>query len=213
MIDKLINIYDDFKKSGRVQDLRQLAHEFKFDFQKRVVFGRQPTEIKGFKVFDSKGAKRFLGILSQPLENLDGIIRFYDYLKTKDLETKTQSIIEVRVNDIYTNYLKIEPKGTFSKMKGIFMSEKREFSNAVDFYKLYQISSASADAEIILQHSALSLLAQNPGITIEAEGNYFLFYYKKKEMDIRHIIRAIDFAEDFMELLVFDQSGDLVELK
>lgn len=210
MLDNLVKVYDEFSKGGRVQDLEQLAREYKLSFTKRESFGKQTTEIKGFNIFSKKGAKRFIGILSLKSEKFKGQIRFYDYLKTKDLETSTTSIIEIFCEDIYTDYFKISPKGAIGKMKGIFVSDQGYFPELIEFHSKFVISTEVEEEDLIIRESALNLILDFPKITCEADGNYFLFYFRKKEAKIQDIISTIDFAEEFVRLLCFDESGDFV---
>jgi len=147
MFDTLVKLYDDFSSNERTQSLSQLAKENQFDFTKRVSFGKQPTELKGFSIFKKKGTKRFIGVLQQAMEGANGKIRFYDFLNTKDLETKTNSVVEIYCKDIYVDHFKIEPKSTFAKMKGFFVSGNQAFDDLPEFYSQFQISSSTADGE------------------------------------------------------------------
>ena len=210
MFDSLVKLYDEFSKGSRVQDLAQLAKEHKFNFTKRQSFGQQKTEIKTFKIFKKKGTSRILGLMQQKTEGFTGNIRFYDYLNTKDLETKTQSIVEVYCEQLFAENLRIEPKSTFSKMKGFFTSAKNIFPQLTDFHQQFQISYEDAEATLILNESALDLMIDFPGITIECSGNLFLFYYRKKEIPLLEIIPLIDFAEEFIRRICFDRTEDYV---
>lgn len=210
MIDKLVHVFDHLTKANRLEELALLAEDFKLEFQKRVPISAQRTEIRGFDVFSKKGTKRFLGILSEPSDRFSGQIRFYDYLKTKDLETKTTSVIEVFCDDICTDYVKIEPKSTFSKMKGFFVSGQKQFSGLDDFYQQFEISARQENGTFWLKKNALSSLTEFPGLTMESEANHFLFYYRKKEIPVQKIIPLMEFAEEFVRLTCFDQTDDFV---
>ncbi|MBT8218459.1 MAG: hypothetical protein KJP00_01455 [Bacteroidia bacterium] len=210
MLDSLVNLYDEFAKSGRMLELQKLAQEQGLGFDKRAPFGIQPTAIKSFKIFQKKGTKRFIGIISDKLKDIDGTIRFYDYARTRDLETFTRSVVEVRTDQLYADYLAIEPKGVFSKMKGYFTSEDIDFPELKAFYDQFQISTRDPDAGLILQPSALDLIIDQPNMHIEAEGNYFVFYTKKKELPVQDVLGLMDFAEEFVTRLILDQSRDFV---
>jgi hypothetical protein len=210
MFDKLVKIYDDFAKGERQLDLEQLSKEYQFSFKKRESFGIQPTDIKGFQVFAKKGSKRFLGILSRPTESFKGYLRFYDYLVTKDLETTTHSVVEIYNEQLFTDYFTIEPKGAFRKVKGFFMSEEKIFPRLKDFHSKFVISSKDPDATTILKPSVCKLMLAHPRITVEAEGNYYFFILRKKEMKVSDVVSTVDFAEEFVRLLQFDVSDDFV---
>ena len=210
MLDNLVKVFDDFSKGGRVQDLAQLAKEYSFSFEKRQSFGVQPTEIKGFKAFAKKGTKRLIGISSTNPLKFKGKVRFYDYLKTKDLETSTTSIIEIFCEDIFTDYLMIQPKGVIKKMKGLFSSDRIYFPKFKSFHSQFVITSEVDEEDSILRESALSLMLDFPKVTCEAEGNHFLFYVRKKDIKIQDIIPTMEFAEEFVRLICFDKTGDFV---
>lgn len=201
MLDKLVDIYDSWSKGGRAKDLRQLALENKFEYSRRLDFGDQPSDIKSFKVFEQKGIKRFMGVMTCALDKGNGTIRFYDYLRTKDLETYTRSIVEIYCEDINAEYFKIEPKGVINRTKNLFKRRSKLFSDQKDFHKKYYLESRSPEVQYVLNKSALSLLHQIDPVYIEAKGNCFVFYRKQKEMPLDMIMPLVDFAEDFVGLL------------
>ncbi len=210
MFDALVKLYDDFASKERIQNLAQLARENQFDFKNRIEFGRQPTALKEFDAFDKKGTKRFIGVLDQPMEGAKGTVRFYDFLTTKDLETKSQSIVEIHCEDIFVDHFKIEPKSNFAKMKGFFVSDKLDFPDLKTFNSQFQISSSNENGATPLTRKALQLMEDFPGIRMEAEENYFLFYYLKKDIKLSDILPTIDFGEEFVRLLCFDREDDYV---
>lgn len=210
MFDTLVKLYDEYTNKERVQNLAQLAREHQFRFTNRVEFGRQPTLLKEFDAFRKKGTKRFIGVMEQAMEGAKGTLRFYDFLNTKDLETKTQSIVEIHCEDIFVDHFKIEPKSNFAKMKGFFISDNLDFPDLTTFNSQFQISSSNEDGTTPLTRKALQLMEEFPGIRLEAEGHYFLFYYSKKEMSLSEIIPTVDFGEEFVKLLSFDREDDYV---
>ncbi len=210
MIDKIVTIFDDFTKGERMQDLAQLAKENNIPFKKKVSFGIQSTAIKGFKLFTGKGTKRLIGLLTPSVGNFEGKIRFYDYLVTKDLETKTHSVIEVSMPGLYTDYFMIEPKGAISKMKSIFVTHPLIFPELKDFHAKFEVHSEEADDTSILKKSILSLMTEYPGLTCEAMDNQLIFYYKKKTIEVQRVLPMIHFAIEFVRLLCYDNSDDFV---
>ena len=199
MFDGLVNLYDDFTKNERVQSLERLAFEYDFYFSKSEPYGEQTSDIKAFKLFDKKGTKRFLGILGQDLKNKKGEIRFYDYLKTRDLETKTTSVIEIRSDDLDFEAFMIKPIKGLGKMRNIFKRSKHKDLSV--FYNNFKIIPSDSQKAINLSEDALLLFSEFPGLTFEADRNYFLFYLKNKEIKLSEIIGNMDFAEEFMEKL------------
>jgi hypothetical protein len=210
VIDNLIKVYDDLFKSERIKELAQVANEYQLPFEKRASFSDQILQIKGFKLFQVKGAKRFLGIISQATTDFPGHIRFYDFAYTKDLETYTTSVIEITSEELFSDYFLIQPKGTLTKFKDFFVADHKLFPRLDDFHANFEISTKTSDAMLLVRESALSLLTKYPHITVEAEGNHFLFYTRKKMMPVHKIINTINFAEDFVDLLYFDEEDDFV---
>lgn len=210
MVDKLLDVMDNLTRKSRIDELRQLSLDYELGFQKRLDFARERTDIKGFKLFSAKGAKRLLGVISEIPKTFEGSLRFYDYLNTKDLETKTTSVVEVFCAEMNNPYVKIEPKGAFSKMKGFFVSEQRNFDHIGDFYQKFQISTKYEGDDFWLKSAALKYMLSFPNITMEAEGGDFIFYRKKKKLKVPEIIPLLDFAEEFVRLIRHDHTGDFV---
>lgn len=210
MLDTLVDTFDDFFKSGRFKDLKQLAREHNLSYSKRQSFGDQSTAIKDFKLFEKKGTKRFIGILSDAAQGFNGLLRSYDYLRTYELETTTMSVIEVFCEDIYTEYFMIQPKGAFGKMKDLFVPSYLLYPHLNQFNSAFEISTKHTDTIPPLNDEALDMVLDFPGITIEGEGNHFFFYYHKKEMKVPNILPTLDFAEQFVGLLSVENSGDYV---
>lgn len=210
MIESLIKLFDEFTRRGRIDDLYQLSREYGFDFQKRVSFGQQATELKSFRIFRQKGIKRLLGILSLESEQFNGHLRAYDFLRTKDLKMKDQTIIEIFCEDIFTDPVMIQPRSAFDIIKGFLVAEQRQFPKLTNFYQQYQISSPGQDDTLWLNEKALELMSKFQGLTLEAEGNYFLIYIRKKQMNAKEIMPILEFAEEFVRLTCFDRSADFV---
>lgn len=210
MIDKLVNLYDDFTKRNRIEDLEQLGREYGFEYEKRASYGHRPTELKTFNAFSGKGNKRLLGVLTAATDAFKGTSKFYDYLNTKDLETKTQSIVEIYCDDFFADPIIIQPKSGLSKLKGWLVSEARQFPELKEFYQLFKVSTEHQEDSLWLSEKALSLLIDFPGLTLEAQGNHFIFYYRKKELELTKIMPLVEMAEEFVRLTCHDRSADYV---
>ena len=211
MIDNLVKAFDDLFKSERMKELQQVADEYQLAYTRRAAFADQDLQIKGFKLFQTKGAKRLIGILGQETVDFPGRIRFYDFLYTKDLETFATSVIEISCDEIFSDYFMIQPKGTLTKFKDFFVSDPKMFPRLKEFHNSFQISTKSSDAMLILREAALELLLKHPNLTIEAEGNYFLFYRRKKTVPVHKIIPMMNFSEDFVDMLYYeDEEEDFV---
>jgi len=201
MLDKLVDIYDSWSKGGRAKDLKQLAKEYDFRYERRVEFGDQPSDIKSFKVFSKKGIKRFMGVMETDLEKGNGTARFYDYIRTRDLETYTRSVVEVYCEDIKTHYFHIEPKSLINRATNIFKSRLKIHPQVKAFHKNFYIHTESQDVQYVLNRKVLDLLLDYPKLQMEAQGHCFVFYLKKEEMPIGQIMPLMDFAEEVVSLL------------
>ena len=202
MLDKLVDFYDNWSKGARAKDLEQLAREFNFRYEKRVEFGSQPSDIKSFEVFSKKGLKRFMGVMETDLEKCKGTVRFYDYIRTKDLETFSKSIVEVYCEDVRTDYFKIEPKGFFTRTKYLFKSKAKIQPRFKEFHKQFFIHTESREVQYLLNRKVLDLMLDFPKLQMEARGHCFVFYYNNsKEIPIGDVMPLIDFAEEVVNQL------------
>lgn len=210
MLDKLVDIYDNWSKGARAKDLKQLAREVDFRYERRVEFGNQPSDIKSFKVFSKKGIKRFMGVMETDLEKGKGTARFYDYIRTRDLETYTRSIVEIYCEDIRTDYFFVEPKGVVSWTKNIFKSNPKIHPKVKSFHKQFYIHTESKEVQYVLNSKVLDLIQDYPNLKMEAKGHCFVFYLKKKEMPVDEIMPFMDFAEEVVSLLGTGEDGGYV---
>lgn len=202
MFEDLVNLYDDFTKNERTQSLSRFAIENNFEFSKREPFGEQVTILRNFKIFKRKGVKRFIGILKIPSrEGLDASIRFYDYLVTKDLETKSTSIIEVYLPNYNCGQFIIRPKNAISRLLSPTFSK----SISAQFKKRF-----TADANFDLSPKSMDLLLSLPKLTIEGFEDNVLFYRKNKSINLVDILEDVEFAEDFLASMDSVESDDFV---
>lgn len=210
MVENLINIYDQFSKNGRLQDLAQLAKEQGNKYRKREPFGNQFTELKGFKLFSAKGSKRLLGIIEKRLPESNANLRFYDFTKTKDLDTKSVSVVEVKMEEYFFDQFTISPNSGLNLVKSFFSSKTKIHPQLKTFHKHFKIDCSDANALLILNKSTLGLLENFHGINIEAKGKYIIFYYPQKELALEKVLGMMNLAEDFLATLLFDNSEDYV---
>lgn len=201
MLDKLVDLYDSWSKGARAKDLEQLASEFDLRYERRVEFGDQPSDIKSFNVFSKKGIKRFMGVMETDLEKGKGTARFYDYIRTKDLETFSRSVVEIYCEDIRTDYFFIEPKGIFTRTKHMFKPRLKIHPKLKTFHKKFYIDTISEEVQYVLNRKVLDLMLDYPNLKMEAKGHCFVFYLKKGEMPVDQIMPFIDFAEELVSLL------------
>ena len=73
------DLKDQFVPNGRVNELQQIAMEELFNFRRKERFADQDYLLKAFQIFKGKNDKRIKGILRKKENELDAIIRMYDY--------------------------------------------------------------------------------------------------------------------------------------
>jgi hypothetical protein len=202
LLEDLVNLYDDFTKNERTQSLSRFAIENNFEFTKREPFGEQVTTLRNFKIFNRKGVKRFIGIVKIPCrEGIDAGIRFYDYLVTKDLETKSTSVIEVYIPNYDCGQFTIKPKKAISRLFSPTFSK----SNRAQFNRRFKIHS-----NFDLSLRSMNLMLSHPKLTVEGFQDTLLFYQKNKSINIVDILDYVDFAEEFISTMDSVQSEDFV---
>ena len=209
MLDEFVKVFDDYTKKGRIQELKTLAREHSIPIKSKAGYGGRPTAIKGFKPFVKKGSKRLIGMMDFQPEQFKGYIKFYDYLRTYELETVTQSVVEVYCESLDSGYCRIIPKSAFKRMKSLFVSDHPSFQGSAEFFQKYHITDDSED-DTILKKSVADLLMDYQGLTIEVEGNYLLLYYKNKEIKVHEIMGHVELAEELVSLICYDDSEDFV---
>lgn len=210
MFDQLVSVYDAWSKGGRAQDLEQLAMEYEFKFSKREPLGQQVSQIKGFELIKKKGTSRLLGIIEGDLIEGEGILRAYDFLRTQDLETMTTTVIEIYSESVRVDYFKISPKGFFSGAMKMFKRYPKPFPKEKAFHKQFIIQSKSRHLETILTPELMDLMLDEPDLTMEGYGSYFIFYKKNKTLPVLEIMPNVAYAEECVGLLARGESSGYV---
>lgn len=202
MFEDLVNIYDDFTKNERTQSLARFASENEFLFSKREPFGEQMTVLRNFEIFKGKGVKRFIGIVKIPSrEGIEAEIRFYDSLKTKDLETKSTSILELSVPNFIGESFRIKPKNAAAKIFSPSISK----SPSARFKKRFKV-----EGNVEISSTIKILMLENPQLTVEGFRDTFLFYRRNKTIELNQILQFTDLAEEFVSHLESSYEDDFV---
>ena len=202
MFEDLVNIYDDFTKNERTQSLSRFAVENDLGFIKREPFGEQVTLLRNFRIFKGKGVKRFIGVIKIPTtESFDAEIRFYDYLVTKDLETRSTSVIEVCIPACDYGSFRIKPKNGISRLFSPTFSK----SNRAKFNKRFTI-----DSSFDISPRTIDLMLTHPKLTVEGFQDTMLFYHRNESIELGDIFEYIEFAEDFISNTDSADSEDFV---
>jgi len=201
MLDQLVSVYDAWSKGGRALDLEQLAMENEFKFSKREPLGEQMSRIKGFELTKKKGSSRLLGILEGEMIDGEGVLRAYDFMRTQDLETYTTTVIEICSDIVSVDYFKIVPRGFMSGAKKLFKKYPKPFPNNKAFHKQFFVESKSIHLESTLNPAIMDLMMEEPKLTVEGYGSFFIFYKRHKTLPVLDIMPKVAFAEEFISLL------------
>ena len=209
MIESLVKLYDDNTRTARFADMQQLAREYQMRYDRRLSAGALPVAVRRFEVFEPGGVQRLLGVLEDRTREFPGVLRCYDYLRTKDLDTTVHTVIEVTRRDLSLPYFRIQPKRTFRKVRDLFVVQHPFFPDLEDFHARYEVHTEALPPERILSPPALELLGTRTGFTVEARDQYVVFYRRKKEMEIPDLAESLDFAEGVVNLLRLGEGGML----
>ena len=150
-----------------------------------------------------------IGMMDFQPTQFKGSIKFYDYLRTYELETRTQSIVEVYCESLDLGYCRIIPKSALKKMKSIFITDRPDIADASEFFHTFHITDDSED-DSFLKWSVMDMLLDYKGLTVEIDGNYLLLYYKHKEIKVNEILNHVALAEELVSLICYDDSEDFV---
>lgn len=209
MLDTLVDLYDDFSFTQRVESISRIAYEQNFDFDKKQTYGEQPTDWKRFKLFQKKGVRRLLGVITLPLAQEEGWVRFYDYYKTADLETQKSSVIEIYRPGQYMGDFFLKPKIKTPSLKIPFLSRNDENPIREEYDQSRKTTNRS-NQELYLSDICMNLLLKFPKITVECIDDRIIFYRKGKHIQEIEILEHMDFAEEFVENLTTAYSDDFV---
>jgi len=210
MFDQLVSVYDSWSKGGRALDLEQLAMEHEFQFSKREPLGTQLSQIKGFDLIKKKGTSRLLGILEGEMIDGEGLLRAYDFMRTQDLETYTTTVIEICSDVVDVDYFKITPRGFLSGAKKLFKKYAKPFPRIKAFHKQFFVETKSPQIESTITPDVMNLLLEEPDLTVEGCGAFFIFYKKNKTLPVLEIMPKVAFAEEVVNLICKGESSGYV---
>jgi len=212
MQDWIDDLKDQFFKDDRVEELRQLAQKMKFTFLAKQRFSEQAFEIKDFRIFKGKKAKRFKGILSTQLVELGLKVRIYDYVYFGDEGKKTTTIFEFQSKNLQFPRVRIQRKKTTDFLKKLFKNSPDLPYPGWDYlHKKYTIQCENPFRfEEAINIFFLEELLQQPEISVEGEDDHLIFYLPKKKLPVKEIPKYYEWSLKQIKLLKYNPEDDYV---
>jgi hypothetical protein len=205
------DLIDSFKKNGRVEEMRQIAHANKFRFKDREKFAQQDYLLKSFTIFNGKKDKRLKGIMMKEELAFNADIRIYDYWYFGDFKKRKTTVFEIKCAEFDFPKFEIRTKGLFNKMSDLVLSKEKAFPNATDFHTAYEIVTEDSEAlEIELNLQSLNFILDKKDMLVEGDGDYLLVYFLYKQIPARGIMEEYEDVLDFVEVVFKNDEGDFV---
>jgi len=207
--------FDDLKDklvpNGRVDEMRQVAIENQFNFRSKENFSGQDYLLKSFQIFKGKKDKRLKGILRKKENELDALIRMYDYIYWGDLKTRKTTIVEINCLALDLPKFNIYPKGILNQVSSFFVNKEKAFPKEENFHAKFNIETENVeDLEATFGNKMLEKLLQVPTISMEGEGDYLLIYFYSKQIPAPELMTNYDLALDLFDLALNDNSSEFV---
>lgn len=207
------DIIDDFKNvfwtDERVLEYGQIASEYQFRFKKRVRFSTQPYQLKGFQLFQGKKGKRLNGILEKKEKELSLKTRIYDYIYYGSSKKRISTVFEFHSPSMNFSKIFIRPKGMMKRMKSFLGGGTNYFEGTKKFNKNYEILTNNPENLVYeLNQDFLNLLGEQKKLSVEAEGNYLLFYFKNKTIPLGELMDEYDYISALFDRLIYRQSNE-----
>jgi hypothetical protein len=205
------DLIDSFKKNGRVEEMRQIAHANKFRFKDREKFAQQDYLLKSFTIFNGKKDKRLKGIMMKEELAFNADIRIYDYWYFGDFKKRKTTVFEIKCAEFDFPKFEIRTKGLFNKMSDLVLSKEKAFPNATDFHTAYEIVTEDSEAlEIELNLQSLNFILDKKDMLVEGDGDYLLVYFLYKQIPAREIMEEYEDVLDFVEVVFKNDEGEFV---
>lgn len=209
MQDFIDDIKDSIWTNGRLVELQQVAQENGFKFKRKQKFSVQDYKLKAFHIFKGTQAKKLKGVLSKNLDDSQIKTRTYDYVYFGHGKNKQTTILEFYHSLLNLSKFEISPKGTFNRMKELFVASDKMLERSVNFHNNYQISTKFKDSiKFELNEEFLDLIASKKGLSIEGEGKYVLFYFKNKQIASHFLIEEYESMLRMLDRLVYGKSSE-----
>lgn len=205
------DLIDSFKKNGRVEEMRQIAHANKFKFKDREKFTQQDYLLKSFAIFNGKKDKRLKGIMMKEELAFNADIRVYDYWYFGDFKKRKTTVFEIKCAEFDFPKFEIRTKGLLNKMSELVLSKDKTFPRATDFHASYEIVTEDSDgleAELNLQ--SLDFILDKKDMHVEGHGKYLLVYFLYKQIPAREIMEEYEDVLDFIDVIFKNDEAEFV---
>ena len=205
------DLKDQFVPNSRVNDMQQVAKEERFNFRRKENFADQDYLLKSFQVFKGKKSKRLKGILRKKENELDAVIRMYDYIYWGDFKTKKTTIFEIDCPDLELPKFFIYPKGIINQVSSFFANKEKVFPDKIDFHTKFNIETSSKkELEEAIGKKLIQHLPLFPNISLEGEGDYLLIYFLGKQIPTPELMDNYDNVIDMLDMILNDNSNEFV---
>lgn len=172
IIDDIASI---FRSDPWTEWRREYAGNSGWAFEQRRRFGRDLADYTGFSLFQGKMRFRRLGVMERTLQG--GEIRIYDLVRYTDFKKREVTVFEFRHPNVEFPPFTIHPKGTWGKLKGIFIVDDLMMPTTPDFNAHYTINTNDPkDLREDLNIEFLDLVGDEAGWTYEGRGPLMIAY-------------------------------------
>ncbi len=201
----LDDLIDKFWSDGRINELEQVAAENGFKFLKRQRMADQPYEIKDFRLFRGKKAKRFRGVLSRRANEIAVKVRIYDYVYYAESRKRKSTVLELYHPRLDLPRFAVMPKRGIKWIQEMFSSGKPPHPELLGFHSYYEIlGDDMEDIRESLTEEFMDLISTKTRIRCEGEGRYLLLYYRDRKIPAKHIMPEYDFLLQAADALTED---------
>lgn len=210
MIEGVAGFLDGIIRMPRTNDFKQFGVTEGFTFKDQEPYSTVPLILRDKYIF-----KKRLGVLKRVLTN-DNIeipntqLKIYDFINYND-DVTTTTIFQFKNEEFKFNPFIIYPRSVFTKMKNLFVSQEIVFDDLSEFNDKYAINSNSSEhLSFQLNKSSLVTLLDQNKIYLEGEGDFLIFYFKGKALDISTLNKTYNFVIEFVDRLLYDDTDDYV---
>ena len=201
LIDDIKNV---FSSDPRETVLRELATNRGWKFNSRKSLSKREEWTQAFKVFKGSKSKRLVGVIRIPTDEIDSLLRVYDYTYYGDFGKKKTTIMEYHYPGMQLSSFKILPKGALLSFKNMFITEVYSFATTPDFNKRYQLIISDETAiKNDLNEDFLDVAGDVAGWTYEGSGHYLLAYKLGKVIPANSLETDIERFSDMIDKLVY----------
>lgn len=206
-------VFDDFIggfwKNDRVTEMERLAAERGWEFNSRVKFSEQATDLKSFRLFHGKRGKRLIGIMCFREKSLRCDVRIYDYVYYSDGGKKKTTVIEMTCPELFLPKFEIKPK---KGLASLFKFGKKKSSSGIERFNTHYILESPEPESIDIQipDSVLELISECKELSVEGDGHTLLYYYYRKQIPVQDLSTEHALAMTIMDKLLHDREKEFV---